>query len=254
MIQSFNPPPRAVVNTVITKKLFLDQMKLTPTEKKLIRDDISSIHMRIVLQPQTIGLMEYETEEYQYKQIVISEVVLNRQSVCFSIARLMQQAFPYPLILLLKYGEEYMINWADKRVNLADKSKRVVENLEFTRWINPVSNDSITKDFLNSLDITKPQCHNLKELFDILKNRFYMLAVADETGTYSEATADNIIYYREQMALLMQNREEQRNIIEELKSEMQFNVQVQLNGNLKRLQEAEKIVKNRLKINNLKYG
>ena len=66
MIQSINPPPRAVVNTVITKKLFLDQMKLTPTEKKLIRDDISSIHMRIVLQPQTIGLIEYETEEYLY--------------------------------------------------------------------------------------------------------------------------------------------------------------------------------------------
>lgn len=246
MIQSFNPPPRAVVNTVITKKLFLDQMTLTPSEKKLIRDDISSIHMRIVLQPQTIGLMEYETEEFQYKQIVISEVVLNRQSVCFSIARLMQQAFPYPLILLLKNGEEYMINWADKRINLADKSKRVIENLEFTRWISPSNNDSVTKGFLNSLDITKPQCHNLKELFDILKNRFYMLAVADETGNYSETTPDSILYYREQMALLTQNREEQKNIIEELKIETQFNVQVQLNGNLKRLQEVENMIKERL--------
>ena len=242
MIQSFNPPPRAVVNTVITKKLFLDQMKLNPSEKKLIRDDISSIHMRIVLQPQTIGLMEYETEDYQYKQVVISEVVLNRQSVCFSIARLMQQAFPYPLILLLKFGEEYMINWADKRINLADKSKRVVENLEFTRWINPANTDSITKGFLNSLDITKPQCRNLKELFDILKNRFYMLAVADETGNYSEATPDNILYYREQMALLTQNREDQKSIVEELKSETQFNIQVQLNGNLKKLQDVEKII------------
>ena len=242
MIKSFNPPTRAVVNTVITKKLFLDQMKLNPSEKKLIRDDISSIHMRIVLQPQTIGLIEYETEEYQYKQIVISEVVLNRQNVCFAIARLLQQAFPYPLILLLKYGEEYMINWADKRINLADKSKRVVENMEFTRWINPADNDSITKGFLNSLDITKPQCRNLKELFDILKNRFYMLAVADETSSYSEATSDNFLYYREQMALLMQNREEQKNIIEELKSETQFNIQVQLNGNLKKLQDVEKII------------
>ncbi|MPM02297.1 hypothetical protein SDC9_48542 [bioreactor metagenome] len=249
MIQSFNPPPRAVVNTVITKKLFLDQMTLTPSEKKLIRDDISSIHMRIVLQPQTIGLMEYETEDYQYKQVVISEVVLNRQSVCFSIARLMQQAFPYPLILLLKFGEEYMINWADKRINLADKSKRVVENLEFTRWINPANTDSITKGFLNSLDITKPQCRNLKELFDILKDRFYMLAVANETGTYSETMTENILIYREQMSLLMQNREEQKNIIEELKSETQFNVQVQLNGDLKRLQNIENRIIDLMKTN-----
>ena len=242
MIQSFNPPPRAVVNTVITKKLFLDQMKLTPSEKKLIRDDISSIHMRIVLQPQTIGLMEYETEEYQYKQIVISEVVLNRQNVCFAIARLLQQAFPYPLILLLKYGEEYMINWADKRINLADKSKRVVENLEFTRWINPTNTDSVTKEFLNSIDLTKPQCNNLKELFDILKNRFYMLAVADETGSYSEAKPDNIFYYREQMALLTQNREEQKNKIEALKSESQFNIKLILNKTLKELQLIEKAI------------
>lgn len=248
MIQSFNPPPRAVVNTVITKKLFLDQMKLTPSEKKLLRDDISSIHMRIVLQPQTIGLMEYETEEYQYKQIVISEVVLNRQSVCFALARLLQQAFPYPLILLLKYGEEYMINWAEKRINLADKSKRVVENLEFTRWINPANTDSITKGFLNLLDITKPQCHNLKELFDILKNRFYMLAVADETGNYSEATTDNILYYREQMALLTQNREEQKNIIEELKSETQFNIHLKLNEELKILQLIENKLHNNLNL------
>lgn len=242
MIKIFNPPPRAVVNTVITKKLFLDQMQLTPSEKKLIRDDISSIHMRIVLQPQTIGLMEYETEEYQYKQIVISEVVVNRQNVCYAIARLLQQAFPYPLILLLKYGEEYMINWAEKRINLADKNKRVVENLEFTRWISPANTDSITNGFLNSLDITKPQCQNLKEMFDILKNRFYMLAVADETGSYSEATPDNIIYYREQMALLTQNREEQKNIIEELKNETQFNIQVKLNGVLKILQSNENLI------------
>lgn len=239
MIQSFNSPPRAVVNTVITKKLFLDQMSLTPSEKKLIRDDISSIHMRIVLQPQTIGLMEFETEEYQYKQIVISEVVLNRQGVCSALARLLQQAFPYPLILLLKYGEEYMINWADKRINLADKTKRVMENLEFTRWINPAKNDSVTQGFLNSLDITKPQCHNLKELFDILKNRFYMLAVADETGTYSEAATENIHFYREQMALLLRNREEQKNIVEELKCETQFNVYLKRNEELKKLQMAE---------------
>ena len=249
MIHNFNPPIRVVVNTGITKKLFMDQIKLNPTEKKLIRDDISSIYMRIVLQPQTIGLMEYESEEYQYKQIVLSEVALNRQSVCFAVARLLQQAFPYPLILLLKYGEEYMINWADKRINLADKSKRVVENMEFTRWIDPTNNDCITKDFLNSLDITKPQCYNLKELFDILKNRFYMLAVADETGSYSEATSDNILYFREQMALLTQNREEQKNIIEELKSETQFNIQVQLNGNLKKLQNLENRIIERLKTN-----
>ncbi len=249
MIHNFNPPIRVVVNTGITKKLFMDQIKLNPTEKKLIRDDISSIHMRIVLQPQTIGLMEYESEEYQYKQIVLSEVALNRQSVCLAVARLLQQAFPYPLILLLKYGEEYMINWADKRINLADKSKRVVENMEFTRWIDPTNNDCITKDFLNSLDITKPQCYNLKELFDILKNRFYMLAVADETGSYSEATSDNILYFREQMALLTQNREEQKNIIEELKSETQFNIQVQLNGNLKKLQNLENRIIERLKTN-----
>lgn len=246
MIQSFNPPPRAVVNTVITKKLFLDQMTLTPSEKKLIRDDISSIHMRIVLQPQTIGLMEYETEDHQYKQVVISEVVLNRQSVCFSIARLMQQAFPYPLILLLKFGEEYMINWADKRINLADKSKRVVENLEFTRWINPSNTDSVTKGFLNSLDTTKPQCYNLKELFDILKDRFYMLAVANETGTYSETMTENILFYREQMALLTQNREEQKNIIEALKNETQFNVHLKLNEKLKILQRIENILYNNL--------
>ena len=242
MIHNFNPPIRVVVNTGITKKLFMDQIKLNPTEKKLIRDDISSIHMRIVLQPQTIGLMEYESEEYQYKQIVLSEVALNRQSVCFAVARLLQQAFPYPLILLLKYGEEYMINWADKRINLADKSKRVVENMEFTRWIDPTNNDSITKDFLNSLDITKPQCNNLKELFDILKNRFYMLAVADETGTYSEAKADNIIYYREQMALLTQNREAQKNIIEALKNESQFNIKLILNKKLKELQLIEQVI------------
>jgi phosphoenolpyruvate-protein kinase (PTS system EI component) len=69
-----------------------------------------------------------------------------------------------------------------------------------------------------------------------------MLSVAEETGNYIEATPDNIIYYREQMALLTQNREEQKNIIDALKSETQFNIQVQLSGNLKRLQDVEKII------------
>jgi hypothetical protein len=246
MIEYFNAPERTVKNTVITKKMFSEQTKLTTAEKRLLKEDILAINMRIVLQPQTIGMQTYETDDYQYNQIVISEVVMNKRSNFVAVSKLLQQAFPYPLIVLLRFEAEYLINWADKRINQVDKSKRVVESMEYTRWINTANLDELTEQFLDSLDITRGKHHNLYELFESMKSKFAMLAVADQIGRSLDATPDNIELYRMAITELANNREEQKGILQELKTETQFNAKLELNKQLKQLQVKERKIKLRL--------
>ena len=243
MISFFKAPAQTVKDIVITKKLFSEQMRMTSAEKRLLKDDIHSITMRMVLQPQTIGLQAYETDEYQYHQIVVSEVCIRKLTNFAAIAALLQRAFPYPLILLLECEGQYKINWADKRINQADKSKRVVENMEFTRWMDTATPDKITEDFCRSLDVTRGSFLNLKDLFDTLKSRFFMLAIADETGCFKEAESNSMEHYRATMTALQNNRNEQDAVMKSLKTETHFNEKLKLTEQLKQLQVKEKELK-----------
>lgn len=239
MIHYFNAPARAVANAIITKKLFMEQMKLTATEKKLIKNDLSSLQMKLVLRPETIGLKSFESEEYDIKQLVVAELLLNRKEACGAMGKLVQQAFPYPLIVLFRYQNEYCINWADKRINQSDRSKRVTEDMKFSRWFDPDANEELISNFCRSLDVTKPLCYDLKELFEELKKQFQMLQVADEIGIFVQATSTVaepcFVYLKE----LRSNRENQRELKALLKAETQFNARLKLNTALAELRNRE---------------
>jgi len=138
---------------------------------------------------------------------------------------------------------QYKINWADKRINQADKSKRVIENMELMDTAAP---DKITEDFCRSLDVTRGSFLNLKDLFDTLKSRFFMLAIADETGCFKEAELNSMEHYRATMTALQNNRNEQDAVMKSLKTETHFNEKLKLTEQLKQLQVKEKELKERL--------
>jgi hypothetical protein len=151
------------------------------------------------------------------------------------------------MILILNYQNNYCVNWCVKRINQADKSKRVIENMKTTRYLTLNDDDKIANDWLQSLDSTKIVCSTLKEWFDELSSKLLMLQVSDETGTFVQADSHNITDYRQLLEQLKENREEQRQLLIEIKSETQFNLRLKLTTKLKELQEQEEELKKRLK-------
>ena len=247
MISYFNIPPQAVINVPITKKQFAEKSTLSGTEKRVLREDIEHITMKGLLQTRTSGIASYTDSNYNYDQIVFAEVDIRNQAKTAIIATMIQKAFPAPLILILHCRDAYCVNWCVKRINQADNSKRVIEDVQTTRYFTLHSNETIVNDWLISLDSTKIEYSTLKELFDKLSLTLLMLKISEETGISFKDDICSVSNYRELFKLLTTNREEQRRLYSEIKAETQFNAQLKLTSKLKELQIREEELKEKMK-------
>lgn len=246
MIDYLNIPTTALINTPISKKLFADKAPLSATERRMLREDIEGIEMKGLLQTRTIGLPSYSDDKYLYDQIIVSEVRIKSLLKASAIAKMIQRAFPAPMFLILYYDNLYSVNWCVKRINQADKSKRVMEEQHLTRFFAIDDEDTIARSWLHSLDITKLQCSTLKDMFDELSNKLIMLTVSDEAGVFIDTNTHKIMQFRAVLEELSVNREEQKKISAEIKAETQFNAQLKLSSKLKTLQVEEKRIKEKL--------
>lgn len=246
MIEYFNIPSGALINTPISKKLFAEKAPLSSGEKRLLREEIEKLTMKGLLQTRTIGLAAYMDDEQAYDQIIIAEVSIKNPAKAMPVATMVQKAFPAPMFLVIHCDESFSVNWCVKRINQADRTRRVMEEQQITRFFVPEGDDSIIRAWLPSLDITCIRCNSLKELFEALANRLLMLAVSDEAGIYLESDRQKTEQYRVLLEQLNTNRMEQKRITAEVKAETQFNLRLKLTTKLKELQQQEKILKNQL--------
>lgn len=247
MIDYFNIPTGALINVPITKKQFSEKAALSSLEKRALREDVERITMKGLLQTRRAGIASYNDSDYNYDQIIFAVVVIRDQGKTALISAMMQKAFPAPLFLILHCGDAYCVNGCVKRINQADSSKRVIEDMQTTRYFTLNDDDKVVSDWLQSLDSAKIVCSTLKEWFDELFSKLLMLKVSDETGTFVQADAHSIADYRQLLGQLEENREEQRGLLAEIKAETQFNRTIKLNSKLKELQIREEELKNRMK-------
>lgn len=247
MIDYFNIPGQARIDMPISKKLFAEKVALSSVEKRILREDIDRIVMKGLLQTRTVGVASYIDNEFSFDQIIFALVDIKNPAKTSAIAGIIQKAFPSPMILILNYQDNYCVNWCVKRINQTDKSKRVIENMQTTRYFTLIDDDKIANDWLQSLDSTKIVCSTLKEWFDELSSKLLMLQVSDETGTFVQADSHNITDYRQLLEQLKENREEQRQLLIEIKAETQFNLRLKLTTKLKELQEQGEVLKKRMK-------
>ena len=246
MISYFNIPPGALINVLITKKQFAEKVALSGVEKRTLREEVERITMKGLLQTRTTGIDSYNNSEYNYDQIIFAEVDIRDQGKTAVIASMVQKAFPAPLFLILHCDDAYCINWCTKRINQADNTKRVIEDMQTTRYFSLRDNEPLVNEWLQSLDSAKIVCSTLKEWFDELSSRLLMLKVSDETGTFVQADVHSVAEYRQLLELLNANREEQRHLMVEIKAETQFNARLRLTTKLKELQQQEKLLKSKL--------
>ena len=248
MIQYFNIPATAQINTPISKALFADKVNLSAIEKKLLREEIGSITMKALFQTRTIGLDSYLDKDYQYDQMVIAEVTIVNAMKAEAVANMIQRNLPVPMILVISAKDDRCcVNWCVKRINQSDRSKRVIEDVQQTRMVSIDAPDAIALQWLNTLDVTKLKCETIKDLFDRLNEKLIVLKDSDEAGEFISNSTLSIGECRTLFEQLNANRAEQKKVMQELKKEVQFSNLMKLNIKLKELQEVEKNIKDKLK-------
>ncbi|WP_461606076.1 DUF4391 domain-containing protein [Aeromonas allosaccharophila] len=264
-------PEAAFLGTRITKKMLNDSashngIALSAQEKLLISDVLQSIEWRYTLKPDTVNIAAWVTDQLDYAEVALLHVRLkpqptasdNQQHASFTkLATLLHKLIPYPLLVVAEQGEAVALSLADKRINQADKTKWVVEQVYHTPWFSPHHLSGEQQVFLLDFSLKNAATLHYYALYQDLIAMLIALQTSSISGRYlaknqalqhvqavahsaqpslgaSVADQSN----SEKVALLKQlaSLEAQLNAIRnKLKKETQMNIKMQLNVEARQL-------------------
>ena len=225
-----NIPDSCFVGSTIYKKLFYENAHLSSSDKSLFTDTINKVVWLYCLKPETINISAYKDEVREYPEIEVIEVILNKEYGLNRIAEIIMRTIPYPMLLIFKLEDKIRFYVAHQRTSQSDSSKNTIEEFISTDW---VGNDSA---LFAKLDIKQMRFTHLYTLYSDIVDAIsiYNLSViipTDDTITGAEA--------RELSAKIEDIEQRIANLRSKLKKETQFNRKMELNIEIKRLEQSK---------------
>jgi len=212
MTALFEYPKAARFGRMVPKSRIFGHTKTNAKLKQLFVDQVDKITWAYKLAPETINLSATKT----VAEIQVFEIALRTPELDERVLRAIDKAIAFPILFELTHGGKRKMIAAYKRPNEADSAKWVVSDYFSGKW-EPV--DSPRKPLPTALD------------FGALYDKLLGSLIDDE------ADADQPIAKRvERAEVIAAKKREIARIQARLKREKQFNIRVQINGELREAQ------------------
>lgn len=242
-IDHLSIPKSCELNKPVFKKLFLENGILDIADKTALKDDVDKVRWLYTLKPATINVAAYVDSERDFSEVALLQVDLTSPKRLKRIATFMQRSIPYPLILLFTQGSQVCLSVADKRINQADKEKWVVEDTLYTDWIDLTAPTAVQAAFVDDCHINSFSFANFLSFYKSLTERVIAINCATYSGRYERGMVDNIENIPSESRLERLRELEKLNlqkteIANKLKKEKQLGRQVELNTQIKKINDV----------------
>lgn len=222
----------------VFKRLFHENAELSATDKRAFQDDIDTIIWQYTLKPSTIPIQAYEDDQREYQEVAVLQVALKAQKRIGRIAEVMHRAIPYPLVIVFAFGTICAISLAHKRFSQAEKGAIVAEEFIITDWIDLSAPTPMQQAFLDSLAVSTLPYTHFFAFYSALMDRLIAVECARLSGEYRlESAAAKLQNRRNQLAACHELEVRIAEYKAAIKKETQFNRQVELNTQIKRLEQ-----------------
>ena len=210
-------PKSTEFNKRIPKQKFYENLSVTPELKQLFVQQISMIFWRNKIAPSTVNIEAGK----EVVEIEIFHLKLNQRNLDLKVLQLIDEGIPYHILFLIEYDGLYQAYIGYKETNNIKLNTFKIYNYYHTDWL--------------SLDQLNLRIEGLNT------DSVYANFIRQIAGEYlsiktSENIKDAIIRDEEQKKLLNQIRKVEAKI----NKEPQFNRQVKLNEELKKLKKELK--------------
>ncbi len=223
-----NIPDSCFMGNTIYKKLFYENADMSTSDKSLFTDTINKVTWLYCLKPETINIPAYRDEVRGYPEIEVIEVLVHKDYKLKRIAEIIMRTIPYPMLLIFKLEDKRQFYVAHQRTSQSDSSKNTIEEFIATDWLDSDST------LFAKLNIKQMRFTNFYALYsDIVDTiSIYNLSTiipTDDNITGAEA--------RELSAKIEDIEQEITSLRARLKKESQFNRKMELNIEIKRLEQ-----------------
>ena len=157
------------------------------------------------------------------------------------VIEMIMTTIPYPIILEVICQDELLLAVGDSMINQNDTSKNVLKEVIMTTWLNTSNLNSKEQAFLESINISNLSSRNLYKLYQDLTGHLVRLNASLLTEEYIGEVDTNIV--KEQYDVIETLNKEIEGLKSKIKKESQFNKRLELNVQIKRLeQQKEKMI------------
>lgn len=223
-----NIPDSCFIGSTIYKKLFYENANLSTSDKSLFTDTINKVVWLYCLKPETINIPAYKDEAREYSEIEVIEVLLHKEYKLNRIAEIIMRTIPYPMLLIFKLEDKIQFYVAHQRTNQNDSSKNIIEEVIATDWL---ASDS---SLLTKLDIKQMRFTNFYALYSDIVDAISIYNISSVLPTNGNITGTEA---RELSAQIEDIEQEITSLRAKLKKESQFNRKMELNIEIKRLEQ-----------------
>lgn len=229
----------------IFKKMFYEHAHLRSKDKRRLQEEVEEIAWQYTLKPNTLPIRAYRDSTREYEEIHALQVQLRDSQHARRIAEIVHRTIPYPLLLVLETPggdaetprHSGMMSLAPKRMSQASHDAIVAETFYETDWIDPDDPSSIQRAFLESLDVSQLPQTDFYTLYEAWIERVDALQCAQFSGQYRiETDAERQERRRRRLARCHELKGKIENLRTAIRKEHQFNRQMELNGEIKRLE------------------
>lgn len=231
-----NIPKQCELGSTIFKKHFYENAKLNKKDKELFIRHVDKIKWDYCLKPTNISIKQFKDDIREYNEIEFIKVKIKVPDKTKRLAEIIMRSIPYPMILIFENRNRIQIFVAHQRINLADSSKNTVEELISTEWINLDDLDEQDKKLFESLNIKNLSFTNFYMFYNDIVDYIVKYNASKLAGKHVKENADEIKDVYDNIKAIENEIELIRG---KIKKETQFNQQVQMNMQIKELEEKK---------------
>ncbi|MCG8761956.1 DUF4391 domain-containing protein [Tenacibaculum finnmarkense] len=248
----FKIPDRSLVGQRLTKTFFLRNFNLSSTEKKLLNNIIEQMEIlgQINFEKSNIPSVLTETDSYENILIITCTVANNQlEKYVDNCTQFIQKYIAHQVILVIQESENFIINVAEKRINLVDKNKLVIVKDFSTPEISKLYKNEQGEAFFKALNFNTLDKTNLETVYKSYIEAVIQYQIASITGNYKKRTNVRTAIDMQHLADIEQLKIEIVSLVNQIKKERQLNSKIKLNILIKKNKDRIKELKEILESN-----
>jgi len=236
-------PPKCELGRTIFKKLFFENAKLNRADKELFIRHVEKIKWNYCLKPTNINIKPFKDDIREYSEVEFITVKIKFPDKTKRLAEIIMRSIPYPIVLIFENNNKIQFFTAHQRINLADSSKNTIEEFIFTEWIYLDNLDEQDKKLFESLNIKNLSFTNFYTFYNDIADNIIKYNGSKLVNKDIEHDSDKI---KEVHDAIKDINTKIELIKSKIKKETQFNRQMEMNMQIKELEEKKEQMLNEL--------
>ena len=247
VIAALDLPAGARVEQRVPKKLLLEHGAPTGADKRLISEGIEELMWVAALKPTTVGVHDYRDAVREYVEVAVLRAGLRPGARVERIVELIHRAVPYPVLLVQEDGNRVGVSAVHKRWSQGEAGATVLDGPVTTVNCEDSRAMDMWKPFAEAMAVGRLPRTSLHALYQGWIDTLLALDAARLTGVF--AVAANVEHASARRDALRERAgfdAEIARLRAAAANERQLARQVELNLEIKRVEEARAAVLARL--------